>query len=83
MILERVIKEKIACEPVVFLLNYKYKKDPFNFIPISDIKIKNSEQWQRVNPNNTEVFSTYNFSLNSKLDTLIQDLFPIKSKYEK
>ena len=82
-IIKEIMDQKIECEPFVFLLNYKYTQSPFQFTPIKDLKIRNSTQWFRVDPNITEVFSTYNFESGSKLDTLIGNLFPEKSKYEK
>ena len=82
-ILENIIDQEVACEPIVFLLNYQYKQQPFEFVTIKDIKIRGENMWWKVNPKETEVFSTYNFEVGSKLDTLIGNLFPEKSKYEK
>ena len=82
-ILDNIVKNKLDCEPMAFLLNYRYKQTQFSFIPVKDIKIKSENNWEKVNPDITEVFSTYDFESDSKLDTLIQNLFPDKSKYEK
>lgn len=82
-LLNLVLDKKLKCEPIAFMLNYRYKQNPFKFVPIKDIKIRKAEQWLRVNSQITEVFSTYDFETNSELDTLIGNLFPNKSKYEK
>lgn len=81
-ILDRIIREKISCEHMAFMLNYQYSLQPFEFVPIKDVKVKNAEQWFRVNPEQTEVFSTYDFEEGSDLDNLIKGLYPTKSKYE-
>ena len=82
-ILDKIIKEKISCEHMAFIINFMYKKTPFKYIPIKDIKLKDVDQWWKVDPKNTEVFSTRDFEPDSCLDILISNLFPNKSKYEK
>ena len=81
-IIATIKEKKIECEPFIFLLNYRYNKEPFEFTPIKDIKIKEVSSWNRVDPNVTEVFSTYNFETDSELDLKIKGLYPDKSKYE-
>ena len=81
--LNRIIKNKIECEELAFILNYWVNKEHFNITPVKDIKIKLVKDWNKVNPDNTEVFSTSDFESGSKLDILIQNLFPDKCKYEK
>lgn len=82
-ILERIMFEKLDVEPWAFLINYAYSKNPFTITPIKDIKVKDETQWYKVNPENSEVFSTSDFEINSKLDILMKELYPNKSKYEK
>jgi hypothetical protein len=53
------------------------------YLPVRDIKIGAGSEWWRTNPKETEVFSTRDFNKNSGLYTLIEGLFPHKSKYEK
>lgn len=81
-ILDKIIKEEISCEHMIFILNYIYNKHPFDFTIIKDVKIKSSKDWEKVNPNDTECFSTSDFQVNSFFDRKIKELYPIKSKYE-
>lgn len=81
--LEMILKKKYNCEPIAFILNYKYGQNPFPFTPILDVKVSNEKQTHKIDASKTHVFSTYDFELNSTLDILIGKLFPNKSKYEK
>lgn len=82
-LLENFIENGVAFEHIAFLLNYRYKQNPFQFKSVKDTKIKSKNDWHKVNADTTEVFSTYDFESGSELDILIGSLFPEKSKYEK
>lgn len=82
-IFENILKEKLECEPFVFILNYRYHKQKFKFTPVKDVKITEITQWYKADPTQTEAFSTKDFEENSELNQLIKDLYPDKSKYEK
>lgn len=82
--LEDIVKNPIPFEPFAYLINYRYTKDKdFEFTSTNDLKISRVGEWYKVNPETTEVFSTYNFKKGSALDLLIKLLFKHKSKYEK
>ncbi len=81
--LERVIKEKLPCEPMCYLLNYQYTKYGFDFVRIKDIKIHTAEEFDKLDLTKLEVFSTYDFTTGDGLCAKLEKLFPNKSKYEK
>lgn len=81
--LEKVIKEKLSCEPFLYLLNYQYTKYGFNFEFTQDIKIKDAEEFDKLDLSKLEVFSTYDFLTGDELCNKLKKLFPNKSKYER
>ena len=81
--LEKVISDKLPCEPFLYLLNYQYTKYGFDFVVTKDIKIHNVDDFDKLNLDKLEVFSTYDFTTGDGLCAKLEKLFPNKSKYEK
>jgi hypothetical protein len=81
--LNTIIKQKIPCEHMMFLLNYWYTKYGFEITPTLDTKIKNIKNRWLINPQRTEVVSTSNFEYDSPMFREISKLYPEESKYEK
>ena len=81
-ILNQVINNKIACEPMAFILNYWNTNHEIEITPVEDVKLNGGSQWWKADPRNTEVFSTVDFEPGIGLYTLIEGLYPNKSKYE-
>lgn len=82
-ILEKILKEKISCEGMVFMLNWWYTKHNLVITPIEDVRLRGGIDWWKTDPFNTEVFSTPDFDNGIGLYTLLEGLFPGKCKYEK
>ena len=81
--LNKVILEKIALEPHAYMINYRFsKKNDFKYTPVRDVKLAGGGDWWKVNPKETECFSTADFEPGIGLDCLIGGMFNKKSKYE-
>lgn len=78
-----LIDKKAPIEYLCWLLNYQHTKYGFEIVPIADVKVRNGLWWNRVNPKFTEVFSTIDYGKNDRLATLVGELYPEMSKYEK
>ena len=81
--LDRCVKEILPVEPLCYMLNYWYTKYGFEITPVNDVKVRSGYDWLRTNPRYTEVFSTADFRLMSRLDSLVKGLYKEKSRYEK
>ena len=80
--LNKCVNEAIPCDRFVFLNNYSYKNDEFEIKPVKDVKLGSGREWWKVNPIDTECFSTADFDSDSGLNILLHSLFPDRSKYE-
>lgn len=80
--IDEAIKSKTPIEYLCYVLNYQYTKYGFELTPVKDVKIKNGFDWYKINPDYTEVFSTIDYTPNSRLDALVGALYKDKSKYE-
>ena len=81
-ILDEVIEKQIPCETFAFMLNWRHTKYGFDITSTVDVKIQNSSQWWKADPEQTEIISTSDFRIGDKLYNLILDKFPEMSKYE-
>ena len=77
-----IIDNSVQCDRFCLLNNWEYKNYPFETTAVVDIKLRNGGDWWMANPENTEVFSTDDFKKGVGLYTLIESLYPEKSKYE-
>ena len=81
--LDYAIEKALPIEPFAYLNNYRYTKyHDFKPVPVTDYKLKGGKDWWKVNPEKTEVISTYDFKENKGLDVLLKGMFNKKSKYE-
>ena len=78
-----IIDNSIQCDRFCLLNNWEYKNYPFELTKIVDVKLRSGGDWWMANPENTEVFSTADFTKKDGLYVLLSGLYPNKCKYEK
>ncbi len=81
--IEQGIKDNLLLEYLLYMQNYQYTKYGFEMTQARDVKIKNSGDWLRVRTMAVDVFSTADFVTSDRMNLLISNLYPKKSKYEK
>ena len=81
-VLEDTINNCIPSGVMVYLSNYRYSKEKFEYQLVKDVKLSDGGQWWKTDDRETEVFSTGDFTEKDGLYVLLQGLYPNKSKYE-
>lgn len=82
-VLNECVEKTLPVEPLCYMLNYWYDKYGFEITYSKDVKVRGPQDWLSTRPSYTEVFSTADFKPMSRLDVLVNELYPKKSKYEK
>lgn len=81
-VLEDTVNNCVPSGTMLYLSNYRYSKEHFDYQVVEDVKIREATQWWKTDAKRTHVFSTADFRKGSGLYTLISGLYPDKCKYE-